>query len=99
MGIFKRRDNSFRPQVQLRSAESHPFGAINDYVPLRNGEIKLYRAIREAVPVVDAAIIKIIRLTGGFQVVCKDKKAEMELGYFFKDSQCGKRAARDQFFY
>ena len=49
------------PEVQLRSGERHPFGMLSDYVPLRKGEMKLYRAVREAVPVVDAAIYKLIR--------------------------------------
>ena len=48
----------------VRSAEGHPFGILDGYVPLRNGEISLYRAIREAVPIVDAAILKLIRLCG-----------------------------------
>lgn len=32
--------------VQLRSAGRQPFGALDAYVPLKNGEIALYRAIR-----------------------------------------------------
>lgn len=90
MGIFKRKENGGKEQVQLRSRESHPFGVIGDYVPLRNGEIKLYRAIREAVLLVDAAIVKIIRLTGGFEVKCRDKRAEKELGCFLKTVNVGR---------
>ena len=44
------------PVVQVRREEGHPFGALDRYVPLHTGEIALYRAIREAVPIVDAAI-------------------------------------------
>ena len=51
--------------VQLRNGEVHPFGMLSGYVPLRNGEARLYRAVREAVPVVDAAIYKLIRMSGG----------------------------------
>ena len=51
--------------VQLREGGWHPFGALERYVPLRNGEIALYRAVREAVPIVDAAGLKLIRLVGG----------------------------------
>jgi hypothetical protein len=36
-------------EVQLRNGERHPFGMLSDYVPLRKGELKLYRAVREAV--------------------------------------------------
>lgn len=50
--------------VQLRNWEKHPFGMLGEYVPLRNGEARLYRVVREAVPVVDAAIYKLIRMAG-----------------------------------
>ena len=56
------------PAVQIRNGSHHPFGMLGDYVPLRNGEVRLYRAVREAVPVVDAAIYKLIRMTGGVTV-------------------------------
>ena len=55
-------------EVQLRNGERHPFGMLGEYVPLRHGEARLYRAVREAVPVVDAAIYKLIRMTGGVTV-------------------------------
>ena len=35
-------------------------------------EKELYDRLRCAVPIIDAAIMKIIRLTGGFHVVCSD---------------------------
>ena len=41
------------PQVQLRDWEHHPFGLLDQYVPLRSGEIALYRSIREAVPILE----------------------------------------------
>ncbi len=76
--------------VQLRSGEKHPFGLLDSYVPLGSGEIRLYRTIREAVPVVDAAIMKIIRLTGGFEARCGDKKAERELNAFIRNVDAGR---------
>lgn len=76
--------------VQLRSGEKHPFGLLDSYVPLGSGETRLYRTIREAVPVVDAAIMKIIRLTGGFEVRCGDKKAEKELSDFIRNVDTGR---------
>ena len=76
--------------VQLRSAQRHPFGALENYVPLRSGEIALYRAIREAVPVVDAALMKIIRLVGGFTVPCGDAAAERALAEFLRTVPVGR---------
>ena len=42
----------------------------------------LYRAVRAAVPAVDAAVGKIIRLAGGVRVVCEEPEAEAALGRF-----------------
>lgn len=72
------------PVVQLRNSERHPFGMLGDYVPLRKGEMKLYRAVREAVPVVDAAIYKLIRMTGGVSVQCDNQEAEKLLKEFLR---------------
>lgn len=90
MGILKKQRKSQPPIVQMRSANRHPFGAFDDYVPLGGSSIRLYRAIREAVPVVDAAIIKLIRLTGGVSAVCPDPKVEKELNTFLKTVNTGR---------
>lgn len=89
MSIFSRKKSS-TPQVQLRSGMPQPFGLLDSYVPLADGETRLYRSIREAVPVVDAAIMKIIRLTGGFEARCGDKKAERELNEFIRTVNVGR---------
>jgi hypothetical protein len=90
MGIFKKPREEKARAVQIRSAERHPFGMFDSYVPLGGGEIRLYRSIREALPVVDAAIMKIIRLTGGFSAVCSDKRAETELNLFLRTVDTGR---------
>lgn len=78
------------PRVQLRSAQAHPFSLIDSYVPLGSAETRLYRMIREAVPVVDAAIMKIVRLTGGFEVSCADKNAQRALAEFIRTVPVGR---------
>lgn len=92
MGIFSKVKDvgGAASAVQLRSKDSHPFGILDGYIPLRNGETELYRSIREAVPVVDAAIIKLIRLTGGVSAECSDKRAETELNEFLKTVNVGR---------
>lgn len=90
MKLFSGKQKNRAPSVQIRQNESHPFGLLDSYVPLGGGEIKLYRQIREAVPVVDAAILKIVRLTGGFEVKCTDKAAERELAEFLKTVNVGR---------
>ena len=52
--------------VQTARGGGHPFGVIDRHRPLTRPEFAVYDAIREAVPIVDAAIGKIIRLIGGF---------------------------------
>ena len=67
-----------RLEVQTRREERHPFGALEGYVPLGGGELTLYRAIREAVPLVDAAIGKLVRLAGGVRVTAPEGQKGLE---------------------
>ena len=76
--------------AQLRSSKQHPFGMLRDYVPLHSGETRLYRAVREAVPVVDAAIYKLVRMTGGVTAVCTNQTAEAELKEFLRTVPAGR---------
>ena len=75
--------------VQVRRGEEQPFGVLDRYVPLRGGEIALYRAIREGVPILDAAIWKLVRLCGGVGVRCADPKAQAGLEAFFRTVDTG----------
>ncbi len=75
--------------VQVCREEGHPFGALDRYIPLRTGEMALYRAIREGVPIVDAAIWKLVRLCGGLTVRCGDAQAQSGLEEFFRNVDTG----------
>ena len=85
-----RKQREAPPSVQLRSGERHPFGVLREYVPLGRGEARLYRAVREAVPVVDAAIYKLIRMAGGVTVRCSDSVAEAALAEFLRTVPVGR---------
>jgi len=76
--------------AQLRDAGRHPFLQLDGYVPLHHGEIALYRAIREAVPVVDAAICKLVRLCGGVKVICRDAGIQEEMDRFLRTVPVGR---------
>lgn len=76
--------------VQLRDGQRHPFGALEGYVPLSRGEVRLYRSIREAVPIVDAAIMKLIRLCGGVRVYAGEKAAQKPLEDFLRRVDTGR---------
>ena len=52
-------------------------------------EARLYDRLRGAVPVLDAAIMKIIRLTGGFRVLCSDEKYQEQLNRFMDSVPVG----------
>ncbi len=77
--------------AQLRDAGRHPFVQMDGYVPLHQGEIALYRAVREAVPVVDAAICKLVRLCGGVKVTCRDSRGQEELDQFLRTVPVGRK--------
>ena len=89
MGLLKKKQGGAAAAAQLRDGGRHPFSALDGYVPLGNGEITLYRAIREAVPVVDAAICKLVRLCGGLSVRCRDGAAQEELDRFLRTVPTG----------
>ena len=48
-------------------------------------ERRLYQALRENIPVIDAAVEKLIRLIGSFRVRCRDKEVEQELERFLQN--------------
>ena len=78
-------------RVQLRDSSQHPFSLLAGYVPLGGSEVRLYREIREAVPIVDAAITKLIRLTGGFHVECPGSAmAEKQLAQVLRSVDTGR---------
>ena len=52
-------------------------------------EKALYDRLRSAVPIIDAAIMKIIRLTGGFKVRCSDESLQQELDSFLENVPVG----------
>ena len=92
MKIWKRRaagQETAAGPVQLRGGERHPFVLLDGYVPLHEPAFGLYRAIREAVPVVDAAVLKLVRLAGGVHVTCADKGLEKRLAEFLRTVPVG----------
>ena len=75
--------------TQLRSRPEGAFLLGQGQTPL-GGEAQMYRAMREAVPILDAAIGKLVRLTGGFTAACADKQAERELRKFLLTAPIGR---------
>ena len=75
---------------QLRNGQSHPFGALRGFVPLGTGEELVYRQLREAIPVLDAAVGKLTRLSGGFSVRCRNRDSQEKLEKFLREMPCGR---------
>ena len=88
---WKKKDpNGVSAVCQLRSGAVHPFGGLRGYVPLGAGEERVYREMREALPVLDAAVGKLVRLSGGFAVECKNPAAQEKLNRFLDTVPCGR---------
>ena len=91
MGLRKGRAGTAAAGVQVRRGGAHPFGVLEGYVPLGGGNARCYRAIREALPLVDAAVAKLVRLTGGFSAACpKNAAAECGLRRFVETVNVGR---------
>lgn len=74
------------PQI---SASSHPFINLSSYNPMSGYDMALYKSLREAVPVIDAAIYKIIRLIGSFSIITDDDEAGLLVKDFLKAVNVG----------
>ena len=75
---------------QIRSGNAHPFGAMKGFTPLGGNEERVYREMREAIPVLDAAVSKMVRLCGGFEVKCRNPEAQKRLEEFILTVPCGR---------
>ena len=90
MNIFRKQERRGAAQaVQLRSPAMAPFETLGR-AAAQSGELRLYRELRRSVPVVDAAIHKLIRLTGGVGVHCENRQAEERLQKFLRTVAVGR---------
>lgn len=81
---------SVTPTRSVQSArQGHPFEGWMGYTPLTAPDYGLYAAMREAVPVIDAALDKIVRLTGGFRLECSHTGMQAALDDFVKSVRVG----------
>ncbi len=92
MALGKRKKHSEVKEVVAvpqTGSTSHPFTSLSAYMPSSPVDTRLYMGLREAVPVIDAAISKLVRLLGEFKVVCDDPQAEKELSFFLENVNVG----------
>lgn len=80
MKLFKKKNTRAAPELALADRQSDTVLSLPPEAgPL---EKELFDRLRYAVPVIDAALMKIIRLTGGFRLVCSDESWQQELDRF-----------------
>ena len=89
MGLFSAKKKNENDQMTVQTCAtnsySHPFLSLESYSPYVSKQLELYRTLREAVPVIDAALLKTVRLVGTFEVECDSKEATKSLRRFLCD--------------
>ena len=87
---FFRRNKTTAPLPRTAArGGSGPYALLERFATNRGGELELYRRIRETVPIVDAAVQKIVRLSGGFHAECENPAAQRELNRFLHTVDAG----------
>lgn len=81
LGFRKKEERTAAVSVQTRP------GSGLTPLPAGAGERELYRALRQSVPIIDAAIYKMRRLIGDFKVSCPDPLAQERLQAFLDGVQ------------
>lgn len=79
--------------VPAKSTSNQVLTAIRGYRAMPEIFFSLYSSIRESIPIIDAAISKIVRLLGDFTIECDDKNIENDLADFLSKLQvntCGR---------
>ena len=84
-GRKKHSESPIRAQTVPKRAACGSFPEFWSSHSLTKAERDLYSALRESVPIIDAAIGKIVRLTGSFDVVTADAAAQMIADDFVKN--------------
>lgn len=91
---FWKRNRKLQPAptaVQVQTAGTRwcesPLESLGFYRETGVQERRLYRTLRDAIPVIDAAIYKLVRLLGEFEVQCEDLSAQQELRCFLENVQ------------
>lgn len=90
MKLFERRKkDSGSPVLQTAARQLYTPG--NALSGLQSGtqNNELYRSLRDSVPVIDAALDKLVRLIGSFTVVSGDKRLTDEMNMFLRNVQSG----------
>lgn len=91
MKLFRKKSNDSISHSDSGLLSAQRFSDGNFTLPpkVEMFEKELYDRLRFCVPVIDAALMKIVRLTGGFNVICSDERFQHELDSFLKNVPVG----------
>ncbi len=89
--LFKKQP-AFSAGIQTAPKEKSVTGLMSRYVPLMPPDASLMAAMRQGIPLLDAAIDKIVRLVGEFDINCSNKAVERELDDFLRNVKVGASA-------
>ncbi len=89
LNLKKRKANSVSASaVQTSSAARHPYYNLTTYMPM-NGMSRVYLELRSAVPILDAAVNKIVRLAEGFRFETGNELLDMKINAYFDEINVG----------
>ncbi len=84
--LFKEKHEQLATAQAIRRTDSDMSSLFSKSPPL---EYPLYEQLRLHVPVIDACIAKIVRLTGSYTVKCEDERFQRELDGFVRGVKVG----------
>lgn len=87
LDVFKNR-SAFK-SVDVLTSKSHVGESIMRCAPISAVDMRLYRALRESIPVIDAALDKTVRLTGGFTLKGAGPRETAQLDEFYRNIKVG----------
>lgn len=69
--------------------DTHPYSSLFSYRDNERMNMKLYSSLREAIPIIDASISKLIRLIGTFEIKCDNRELEVQINDFLRNVNVG----------
>lgn len=90
MRLFSKKNKAQYAAVQTAhsgSYSAHPFAVLDKHTAV--AEREMYKALREAVPIIDAAVNKIVRLVGEFKLCSDNPQCEKILKDFAANVKVG----------
>lgn len=91
MKLFRKREKNVPVPDSPELVQAQRFSGSDFVLPssVEPFEKELYDRLRFAVPIIDAALTKIVRLTGGYRVICSDRRFQPELDSFMENVPVG----------